>query len=83
MSEGVLALCGGLAHSSHDIETNFASFFQKNMIGSAAQREAVAQLQAVMGLSERWTFSLIGANRKMIRYQSCCPPETELHGPAA
>ena len=48
------------------------------MVGPAAKREAVAHLQAVMGLSERRACSFVGADRKMIRYQSCRPPETEL-----
>ena len=50
------------------------------MVGPAAKREAVAHLQAVMGLSERRACSFVGADRKMIRYQSCRPPETELRG---
>tara|TARA_R100001086_G_C11732409_1_gene230098 strand:- start:101 stop:325 length:225 start_codon:yes stop_codon:yes gene_type:complete len=33
-----------------------------------------------MGLSERGACSFVGADRKMIRYQSCRPPETELRG---
>jgi putative transposase len=57
----------------------FASFCQK-MVGPAAKREAVAHLQAVMGLSERRSCSFVGADRKMVRYQSCRPPETELRG---
>lgn len=48
------------------------------MVGPAAKREAVAHLQAVMGLSERRACSFVGADRKMIRSQSCRPPETEL-----
>ena len=50
------------------------------MAGPAAKREAVAHLQAVMGLSERRACSFVGADRKMIRYRSCRPPETELRG---
>lgn len=50
------------------------------MVGPAAKREAVAHLQAVMGLSERRACSFVGADRKMIRYRSSCPPETELRG---
>ena len=53
------------------------------MVGPAAKREAVAHLQAVMGLSERRACSFVGADRKMIRYQSCRPPETELRGGCA
>jgi putative transposase len=48
------------------------------MVGPAAKREAVAHLQAVMGLSERRACSFVSADRKMIRYQSSRPPETEL-----
>lgn len=47
---------------------------------SDAKREAVAHLKAVMGLSERRACSFVGADRKMIRYQSSCPPGTELRG---
>jgi hypothetical protein len=50
------------------------------MVGPAAKREAVAHLQAVMGLSERRACSFVGADRTMIRYQSCRPPEIELRG---
>ena len=50
------------------------------MVGPAAKREAVAHLQAVMGLSERRACSIVGADRKMIRYRSRRPPETELRG---
>ncbi|WP_199260336.1 IS3 family transposase [Paracoccus binzhouensis] len=52
----------------------------KKMVGPAAKREAVAHLQAVMGLSERRACSIVGADRKMIRYRSRRPPETELRG---
>jgi putative transposase len=48
------------------------------MVGPAAKREAVAHLQAVMGLSERRACSFVGADRKMVRYRSQRPPETEL-----
>jgi putative transposase len=50
------------------------------MVGPAAKREAVALLQAVMGLSERRACSFVSADRKMIRYRSRRPPETELRG---
>jgi putative transposase len=33
-----------------------------------------------MGLSERRACGIVGADRKMIRYRSCRPPETELRG---
>ncbi|UFW92161.1 IS3 family transposase (plasmid) [Bradyrhizobium barranii] len=50
------------------------------MVGPVAKREAVAHLQAVMGLSERRACSIVGADRKMVRYRSCRPPDTELRG---
>lgn len=48
------------------------------MVGPAAKREAVAHLQATMGLSERRACSFVGADRKMIRCRSCRPPEAAL-----
>jgi transposase InsO family protein len=48
------------------------------MVGPAAQREGVAHLQATLGLSERRACSIVDADRKMIRYRSCRPPDTEL-----
>ena len=45
---------------------------------AAVKREGVAHLQAVMGLSERRACSIVNADRKMIRYRSCRPPDTEL-----
>jgi transposase InsO family protein len=50
------------------------------MVGPALKREAVAHLQAVMGLSERRACSFVGADRKMVRYRSRRPPEAELRG---
>ena len=50
------------------------------MVGPAAKREAVAHLQAVMCLSERRACSIVGADRKMVRYRSCRPPDTALRG---
>src|SRR3954451_19570151 len=50
------------------------------MVGPAAKREAVAHLQAELGLSERRACSIVGADRKMVRYRSCRPPDTELRG---
>jgi hypothetical protein len=45
------------------------------MVGPAAKRAAVvAHLQAVMSLSERRACSIVGADRKMIRYRSSGPP---------
>jgi putative transposase len=48
------------------------------MVGPAAKREGVAHLQALMGLSERRACSIVGADRKMIRYRSRRPAETAL-----
>lgn len=48
------------------------------MVGPAAKREGVAHLRAVMGLSERRASSIVGADRKMIRYRSRRPKESEL-----
>ena len=48
------------------------------MVGPAAKREAVAHLRAELALSERRACSIVSADRKMIRYQSCRPPDTEL-----
>lgn len=48
------------------------------MVGPAVKREAVAHLQARLGLSERRACKIVGADRKMNRYQSIRPPETEL-----
>ena len=50
----------------------------KKMVGPAVKREGVAHLQAAMGLSERRACSIVNADRKMIRYRSCRPPDTEL-----
>ncbi|MEQ1956327.1 IS3 family transposase [Mesorhizobium sp. CN2-181] len=49
----------------------------KKMVGPVAKREAVAHLR---GLSERRACSIVEADRKMIRYRSCRPPETQLRG---
>ncbi len=48
------------------------------MVGPAVKREAVAHLQARMGLSERRACRIVGADRKMIRYRSRRAPDTEL-----
>ena len=50
------------------------------MVGPAAQREAVAHLQASFGLSERRACSLIGVDRTTIRYRSCRPDDAALRG---
>ena len=48
------------------------------MVGPSVKREAVAHLKAVMGLSERRACLLVDADRKMIRYKSRRPPDSEL-----
>ena len=48
------------------------------MVGPAAKREAVAHLRAELGLSERRACSIVSADRKMVRYKSCRPPDSEL-----
>jgi len=48
------------------------------MVGPAVKREGVAHLRATMGLSERRAYSIVSADRKMVRYRSCRPPDTEL-----
>lgn len=50
------------------------------MVGPAEKRKAVAHLQAIMGLSERRACSIVGADRKMVRYRSCRLSEAELRG---
>jgi putative transposase len=48
------------------------------MVGPAAKRDAVAHLRGVPEMSERRACSLVAADRKMIRYRSRRPPDTEL-----
>jgi putative transposase len=48
------------------------------MVRPAAKREAVACLKQELQMSERRACTLIKADRKMVRYQSRRPPETEL-----
>ena len=48
------------------------------MVGPAAKRESVAHLRAAMGLSERRACSIVEADRTMVRYRSCRPPDTQL-----
>ncbi|SPP97113.1 protein of unknown function [Bradyrhizobium vignae] len=52
----------------------------KKMVGPAAKRAAVAHLRAVMSLSERRACSIVGADRKMIRYRSSRSPDATLRG---
>jgi putative transposase len=48
------------------------------MVRPAAKREGVAHLQAELGLSERRACSIVNVDRKMVRYRSRRPPDTEL-----
>jgi putative transposase len=48
------------------------------MVGPAAKREAVAHLRGVLEMSERRACMIVAADRKMIRYRSRRPPDTEL-----
>jgi transposase InsO family protein len=48
------------------------------MVRPAAKREAVAHLRTVLEMSERRACTIVAADRKMIRYRSKRPPETEL-----
>lgn len=48
------------------------------MVGPAAVRQGVADLRTVFEISERRACSIVRADRKMVRYQSRRPPETEL-----
>lgn len=52
----------------------------KEMAGPAAERDAVAHLRAMMGLSECRARQIISAERKLIRHQSCRPPEGRVAG---
>ena len=53
------------------------------MVGPAAKCAAVAHLQAVMSLSERRACSIVGADRKMVRYRSSENGSFNTHDPAA
>jgi putative transposase len=48
------------------------------MVRPAAKREAVACLKEQFQMSERRACEVVAADRKMVRYQSRRPPETEL-----
>jgi putative transposase len=48
------------------------------MVGPAAKREAVVHLRGVLEMSERRACTIIAADRKMIRYCSRRPADTEL-----
>ncbi len=48
------------------------------MVGPGVKREAVAQLQAVMGLSKRRACSIVNVDRKTVRYSQRRPADAEL-----
>ncbi|WMS41338.1 IS3 family transposase [Acuticoccus sp. MNP-M23] len=50
----------------------------KKMVGSAAMREGVAHLRTVFEISERRACSIVKVDRKMVRYRSRRPPDTEI-----
>ena len=50
------------------------------MVTPAARRDAVAHLQATLGMSERRACAVVGADRTSIRYRSCRADDTELRG---
>ena len=47
----------------------------KKMVGPAAKREAVAHLQAELRYQSGGAAHIASADRKMIRYRSCRPPD--------
>ena len=48
------------------------------MVAPAAMREAVAHLQASLGMSERRACRIVGADRKSVRYRSTRPDDAAL-----
>ena len=50
------------------------------MVAPVVKREAVAHLQSHLGLSERRVCQIVGAGRKMVRYQSHRVPDMALRG---
>ena len=48
------------------------------MVAPAAMREAVAHLQASLGMSERRACRVVGADRKSVRYRSTRPDDGDL-----
>ncbi len=50
----------------------------KKMVGPAGKRDCVAHLEGAMGLRERRARTLVGADRRVIRYKSRRPLDTEL-----
>jgi transposase InsO family protein len=50
------------------------------MVGPVVKRDAVAHLQAKLGLSERRACRIVGADRTMVRYRSRRPDDGALRG---
>ncbi len=48
------------------------------MVAPAAKREAVAHLQATLGMSERRACAVVGADRKSVQYRSCRDDDGDL-----
>ena len=48
------------------------------MVAPAAKRQAVAHLQATLGMSERRACMVVGADRKSMRYRSCRADDGDL-----
>lgn len=48
------------------------------MVTPAAKREAVAHLQATLGMSERRACRVVSADRKSMRYRSCRDDDGDL-----
>jgi putative transposase len=48
------------------------------MVAPAAKREAVAHLQATLGMSERRACAVVGADRTSMRYRSCRADDSDL-----
>lgn len=44
----------------------------------AAKRQAVAHLDATLGMDERWACAVVGANRTSVRYRSCRTDDSDL-----
>ncbi|WP_287979823.1 IS3 family transposase [Sphingomonas sp.] len=50
----------------------------KKMVAPAAKRQAVAHLQATLGMSERRACAVVGADRTSMRYRSCRSDDGDL-----
>ena len=48
------------------------------MVAPAAKRQAVAHLQATLGISERRACAVVGADRTSMRYRSCRSDDGDL-----